>query len=216
YRLAILQDDRVFEKQSAEIQNNLVIDLLLDASSSRMRQQESIAAQAYTIAKSLVTCNIPVQVSAFRSLRGFTAIQILKKYDEQQCEKIFRYFASGFNRDGLALQALDKIIDRDEKKHIIFVLTDASPLDSTKMPPEKGSIFLREYDGIAALEDTKEAVKLLREKGNYVAAIFTGSSTHLANAHRIYGHYFLRIQKVEQLADGLGELLHQALREIFD
>ena len=82
------------------------------------------------------------------------------------------------------------------------------------MPPEEGSIFNREYDGIAALKDTIEAVNELEKKGIYVAAIYTGPSTHLQTAHEIYQNRFVRIQKMEQLANGVSELLNLALREM--
>lgn len=218
YRISLLNDDTVFLKDSSQVQNELIVDLVLDASSSRMRSQEVIAAQAYTIAKSLTTSNIPVQVTAFRSLRGYTAIQVLKSYDEKECTKIFRYFASGWNRDGLALRAINKLLKEGEEysKRIVIVLTDANPIDSTIMPPVEGSIFNRQYDGEAAINDTIEAVNELEKKGLYVAAIYTGPSSHLNTAHNIYQNRFIRIQKMEQLANGVSELLHQALRELND
>ena len=216
YRLKAVNDANVFLKDSGQVQNDLIIDLMLDASSSRMRTQEVIAAQAYTISKSLMNCSIPVQVSAFRSLRGYTAIQLLKSYTEKDCTKIFRYFASGWNRDGLAFRAISKLMDEGNEfsKRLLIVLTDANPIDSTVMPPEEGSIFNREYDGIAALKDTIEAVNELEKKGIYVAAIYTGPSTHLQSAHEIYQNRFVRIQKMEQLANGVSELLNLALREM--
>ena len=216
YRLKAVNDANVFLKDSGQVQNDLIIDLMLDASSSRMRTQEVIAAQAYTISKSLMNCNIPVQVSAFRSLRGYTAIQLLKSYTEKDCTKIFRYFASGWNRDGLAFKAISKLMDEGNEfsKRLLIVLTDANPIDSTIMPPEEGSIFNREYDGIAALKDTIEAVNELEKKGIYVAAIYTGPSTHLHAAHEIYQNRFVRIQKMEQLANGVSELLNMSLREM--
>ena len=218
YRLPTVNDASVFLKDSGNVQNDLIIDLVLDASSSRMRAQEIIAAQAYTISKSLMANNIPVQVTTFRSLRGYTAIQLLKSYTEKDCSKIFRYFASGWNRDGLAFRAISKLMEEGSEisKRILIVLTDANPIDSTNMPPEEGSIFNREYDGIAALKDTIEAVNELEKKGIYVAAIYTGPSTHLNAAHEIYQNRFVRIQKMEQLANGVSELLNQALRELND
>ena len=214
YRLKLLHDPYVFTRPGDEVENNLSVDILLDASSSRASAQEIIAAQAYILAKSLMRCHVPVQVSAFRSVKGFTVTQLLKSYTEADVNKIFRYYAAGWNRDGLAVRAVDKLTEKGGEKKLLLVLTDAHPNDSQKMPPEEGSIFTREYDGIAAVDDTIEAVKELREKGYMVGAIFTGKTSYLENLHAIYGKYYVRIRKTEQLAVGAGTLLTSMLREL--
>ncbi|MBR0093215.1 MAG: hypothetical protein IJP92_16130 [Lachnospiraceae bacterium] len=214
YRLKLLHDPYVFTRPGDEVENNLSVDILLDASSSRASAQEIIAAQAYILAKSLIRCHVPVQVSAFRSVKGFTVTQRLKSYTETDVNRIFRYYASGWNRDGLAVRAVEKLTEKGGEKKLLLVLTDAHPNDSQKMPPEEGSIFTREYDSVAAVDDTIEAVRELREKGIMIGAIFTGKTSYLENLHAIYGKYYVRIRKTEQLAVGAGTLLTQMLREL--
>lgn len=59
------------------------VDLLLDGSASRLHCQETIAAQGYILAKSLADCGIPVRVSSFCSLRGYTVLRVLKDFGEK-------------------------------------------------------------------------------------------------------------------------------------
>ena len=92
------------------------MDLLLDGSASRLHCQETIAAQGYILARNLAACGIPVRVSSFCSLRGYTVVRILKDFSEKNAaRKIFNYFAAGWNRDGLAL---DRKSTRLNSSHI--------------------------------------------------------------------------------------------------
>ena len=63
---------------------DFTVDLVLDASSSRCQEQENIAAQAYLITQSLQELQIPVQVTSFRSIHGYTILQLLKTYIHNQ------------------------------------------------------------------------------------------------------------------------------------
>ena len=219
YRLAVMDDPYVFERPGDEVEHDLSVDILLDASASRLNSQEEIASQAYVIAKSLEKCHVPVQVSAFRSLRGYTVLQLLKQYKDARCEGIFGYYAAGWNRDGLALKTAAAQMYQNSAvtysgKKILLILTDASPNDSTRMPAKEGSFFEREYEGEEAVRNTAEAVKSLRSLGIRTAAIYLGPNTNLENLHLIYGKEYVRIQKIEQLANGVSELLQMILREI--
>ncbi len=78
WRLPVLNDGRVFLRSEEESNPGFTVDLLLDGSASRLHCQETIAAQGYILARSLAACGIPVRVSSFCSLRGFTVVRILK------------------------------------------------------------------------------------------------------------------------------------------
>lgn len=216
YRMKLLKDPYVFTHPGNETENDISVDILLDASASRVKKQEIIAAQAYVLAQSLEKCHVPVQALAFRSVKGITVLQVLKDYKDHECRHIFRYWAGGWNRDGLAFRAADALIRKGDKqsKRILLILTDASPSDSTRMPPEQGSPFMREYDNYAAVADTAQAVKELRQSGVHVGAIFTGVSTHVENVRTIFGKQFVRVQQVDQLARAAGALLQMTLREM--
>lgn len=215
YRLPVLNDTRVFLKDGEEIEPEIVVDLLLDASQSRMNVQEIIASEAYIIAKSLEKAHLPVRVCTFRSLRGYTVLEVLKNWTEHGCEGIARYFAGGWNRDALALEAMGRLNDDAllrGKQRILLVLTDASPNDSTPFAAA-GTLIPREYEGADAVKAAEDAVRALRAEGLRVGAVFHGSTAHLESAHQIYGHAYVRIQKAAQLAQGVSDLLLMLLRE---
>ena len=87
WREPVLGDDRVFLRQDQEPKPGFSVDLLLDGSASRLHCQETIAAQGYILAKSLLNCGIPVRVTSFCSLRGYTVLRVLKEYGDKQGER---------------------------------------------------------------------------------------------------------------------------------
>ena len=62
WRATELSDPRVFMDVIREEQADFSVDLLLDASASRIEVQELIAAQAYIIAAALRICGIPLSL----------------------------------------------------------------------------------------------------------------------------------------------------------
>jgi len=216
YRLALFQDPMVFTRPGDETEKHIRIDLLLDASASRLRAQEMIAAQTVVLAKSLLSVHVPVRVLAFRSLRGYTVLQCLKGYDEKDTSGIFSYFASGWNRDSLALKTVGRLILSDdpseEDAHVLFVLTDANPDDSTHIPGE-GTHLDEEYEGAAAVRDTADAVHGLRKKKIRTLALYLGSTAHVDNLHLIYGNTDTAVRNLETLSSRVADLLSGALTQ---
>ncbi len=216
WRLPVLNDATVFLKNGEETEPEICVDLLLDASQSRMHSQEVLSAEAAIIARSLAKIHIPVRVTAFRSLKSHTVLEILKDFGTSDCRGLLRYYAGGWNRDGLAIEALghlDNEAAMQGRQRILLVLTDGSPNDSTPIPAE-GLLLSREYEGEAAVAAAEEAVRRLRASGVRVGAVFHGNTAHLENVHRIYGHAYVRIQKASQLAQGVSDLMLMLLREM--
>ena len=215
YRLPILNDARVFFRDGEETETEICVDLLLDASQSRMNVQEIVSAESYIIAASLEKLHVPVRVSAFRSLRGYTVIDVLKDWNKRDCRGLSRYYAAGWNRDGLALETIGRLDDDPilaGKRRLLLVLTDASPNDSAPLAAQ-GLRLPREYEGAAAVKAAEDAVRLLRNGGIRVGAVFHGNTSHLDDLHQIYGHACVRIRKASQLAQGVSDLLLMLLRE---
>lgn len=216
YRLPVLHDPDVFLHAGEETERSISVDLLLDASASRLNYQEQLCAEAYVIAKSFQEARVPVQVETFRSLRGFTVLQILKERSTRDCSRIFSYFAGGWNRDGLGLRLAGNFLPAkiNSERRILLVLTDASPNDSTKIPPAQGQPLARNYQGKAAVLDAAAAVKELRGDGVLVGAIFLGPTLYLENLHTIYGKESVRIHRIEQLEEAAAGLLEMLLRGV--
>lgn len=218
YRIRAMHDLNVFCREIVYPLPDFTVDLVLDASSSRYREQEGIAAQAYMIARSLMNLQIPVQVVSFRSVRGYTVLQRLKGYEEtENAEGIFHYYTAGNNRDGLAFQAVRALMEQsgyERQKRIVLVLTDAMPSDAYKAFVPGRLRSSRDYDEALAVEDTCAAVRSLRQKGMRVAAIFWGGNYAVDNLRKIYGDFFVRIRMISQLTDAVINLLLRILAEL--
>ena len=217
WRAPVLDDARVFRCAEEENQPAFTVDLLLDASASRLHCQEVIAAQGSILAESLANCGIPVRVSAFSSLRGYTVLRVLKDFADKNRQNINRYFASGWNRDGLALLAAGDLLDfapGPAPRHLLILLTDASPDDSHKILPSGKVPLSRDYDGQIGVDDTAEEVRALRAQGIRVAAVFMGENASVPAANAVYGRDLARIRRIDQLAATAGRLIQDEIREL--
>ena len=216
WREPILRDDRVFLRADEEPHPGFTVDLMLDGSASRLHCQETIAIQGYILAKSLASCGIPVRVTSFCSLRGYTVLRILKDLGDKNGErKVFDYFAAGWNRDGLALRGAGELMrSAPADKHLLILLTDASPDDSHKILPSGKVPLSRDYDGQAGIDDTADEVRALRAQGVRVAAVFMGENESVPAANAIYGRDLARIRRMDQLAAAAGRLIQTEIQEL--
>lgn len=219
WREPVLGDDRVFLRQEQEPRPGFSVDLLLDGSASRLHCQETIAAQGYILAKSLLNCGIPVRVTSFCSLRGYTVLRVLKSFTDKNRQNIFRYFASGWNRDGLALRAAGDLIryaPGPAPRHLMILLTDASPNDSRRIPPTAENPLGCAYEDAAGVADTAAQVRTLQRQGVRVSAVFMGEDSSAGAAAQIYGQNMARIRGMDQLARAAGRLIQNEIRELGD
>ena len=216
----MLYDDRVFLRSDEESRPGFAVDLMLDASASRLHCQESIAIQGYLLAKSLVSCGIPVRVTGFCSLRGYTVLRVLKDFGDKNGEhRVFDYFAAGWNRDGLALRAAGDLVSFDPgpaPRHLLILLTDASPNDSRRVPPSPEQPLGCDYGGSYGVDDAAAEVRTLQRMGLRVSAVFMGEDSSSHDAERIYGKNLARIRGMDQLARAAGRLIQNEIRELGD
>ena len=219
WRAPLLNDSRVFRCAEEENNPSFTVDLLLDASASRLHCQEVIAAQGSILAQSLAACGIPVRVTAFSSLRGYTVLRVLKSFSDKKLQSINQYFASGWNRDGLALRAAGDLVAFDPgpaAQHLLIFLTDASPNDSRRVPPSPEQPLGCDYGGAYGVDDAAAEVRALRRKGLRVSAVFMGEDSSIPAAERIYGKNLARIRGMDQLARAAGQLIQNEIRELGD
>ena len=137
----------------------MIVDILLDASASQNRRQEQLATQGYILAEALTRCAIPVRVLSYCSVSGCTVLREYRDYRENQGnDRIFAFAAAGWNRDGLALRAVDWLLRRTgEQQRLLLVLTDANPNDDTRLPGTGNQVFSRDYSGKPAVADAGRA-----------------------------------------------------------
>lgn len=214
WRAAALSDRRVFVRETDSARPGFSVDLLLDASSSRMHCQEAVAAQGYILAESLARCGVPVRVSGFCSLRGYTVLRVLKDFGDSSGQ-VFRYFAAGWNRDGLVLRAAGELLDSPpEQKRLLLLLTDASPNDSHRISPGGKYPFGRDYADTPAVEDAAREVRALSQRGFRVGAVFMGPNLNAPTAETIYGTGLACIRSMDQLASAAGRLIRAEIQEL--
>ena len=209
----------MFRCAEEENQPSFTVDLLLDASASRLHCQEVIAAQGTILAQSLAACSIPVRVSSFCSLRGYTVLRVLKGFADKSLQGIDQYFASGWNRDGLALRAAGDLVSFDPgpaPRHLLILLTDASPNDSRRVLPSPEQPLGCDYGGSYGVDDAAAEVRTLRRNGLRVSAVFMGEDSSSHDAERIYGKNLARIRGMDQLARAAGRLIQNEIRELGD
>ena len=219
YRIPAMHDLSVFYREIIWPVPDFSVDLVLDASSSRCNEQEAIAAQAYLIAASFLSLQIPVQVTSFRSIRDYTVLQSLKTYEDASADGIFHYFTAGNNRDGLAFQAIRALMERSDHPHtkrIVLILTDAMPSDSRKAWLENSLLHGKDYREELAVEDTRDAIRSLRADSISVAAIFWGGDYAISSLRRIYGDSFIRIKQIQQFPDAVSGLLMRMLDQMHE
>lgn len=219
WRAPTFNDSRVFLCAEDENRPSFTVDLLLDASASRLHCQEVIAAQGMILAESLANSGIPVRVSSFCSLRGYTVLRVLKSFGDKSRQGINSYFASGWNRDGLALRAAGDLLalyPGPAARHLLILLTDASPNDSRRILPSPENPLGHDYGGQAGIQDAAAEVRALKRKNIRTAAVFMGESEAAGSAEMIYGKNLARIRSTDQLARAAGILIQNEIREIDD
>ena len=213
WRGVYLDDDKVFTKIQQSDPGQLAVDLLLDASSSQVDRQAVVAAQGYMIAEALTRCHIPVRVTSFCSLSGYTVLTRYRDYQEQdRNERIFRYFTTGCNRDGLAIRALAREIEESSYEHkLVILLSDAKPNDVIQLYRDGTYVDYARDNGI---ENTAMEVRSLLFRDIPVVCVFTGNDDDIPAAHTIYGRNFAHIRSLDQFADTVGTLIQNQIRSL--
>ena len=215
WRAAALDDARVFTRTSQEHPGGLSVDILLDGSASQNQQQEKLSTQAYILSESLTRCGIPVRVTAFCSVSGCTVLRVLWDYGQRSGDGVFDYVAAGWNRDGLALRAMNWLLRRQPlgDRSLLLVLSDASPNDDQPIPLSGLPVGGHGYTGERGIADTAAEAARLRLQGVTPVCIFTGTDREVPAARRIYGAAMTRIPSVGWFADAVTKLLQDQLRK---
>lgn len=215
WRAIKLNDDKVFVKNEQDDMGDLCVDILLDASTSQQSRQEIVSSQGYMIAQSLTKCGIPCRVMSFCSMTGYTIMRIFRDYTRpQDNEKIFDYVSNGCNRDGLAIAAARHLMNRSNYEHkLLIVLSDVKPNDVIKIRSSAQAEAVP-YERQAGITNTAFEVRKARAEGISVVCVFTGEDEDLPSAKLVYGRDFARIQSLDKLADTVGMLIQNQIKNL--
>ena len=215
WRAAKLQDGSVFKRTEQGNMGDLSVDILLDASTSQETRQARVATQGYIIAEALTRCGIPCRVMSFCSMTGYTILRVFRDYGEARAnEKIFEYVSNGCNRDGLAVRTVHELMNSSPYEHkVLILLSDVKPHDAVRIPSEDSGEYTP-YEQEAGVRDTAAEVRRARADGIAVVCVFTGEEKDVPNARLVYAKDFTKIPSVDLLADAVGTLLQNQIRNL--
>ncbi|KGF03972.1 vWA domain-containing protein [Anaerococcus lactolyticus] len=203
WKASVLKDFNIFDNVENDDVSTFKVDLLLDSSASQRNRQEVIANQAYIIENAMDEVGIPIRVMSFSTLRDHTVFNLFRDYNEKHNNKeIFKYFASGSNRDGLAFKVLNELIDKtkDNEKHIVIILSDGRPNDEKANINTVKLLEKEQYVGDVAVNDTAKEIRNIKNEEISVLGVFTGEDEDIENGKLIYGTDFCRITSLENFS----------------
>ena len=212
WRIGRTRDAKVFQQEIKGDASDFVVDVLIDASGSQMKRQGEVALQAYIISEALSNVDIPHRVMSFCTFWDYTILHRFREYDDPRTanENIFNYVTSSNNRDGLAIKTAGHgLLQREEDKKILIVLSDGKPYDAIINRPNARNP--EPYKGKAAITDTATEVRRLRNLDVRVLGVFAGEEKDLSTEKKIFGKDFAYIRDISNFSRIVGRYLTKQL-----
>lgn len=212
WRIGRSSEATVFQRELKADAADFVVDVLIDASGSQMSRQGEVALQAYIISEALSNVEIPHRVMSFCTFWDYTILHRFREYDDPRTanDNIFNYVTSSNNRDGLALKTAGYgLLQREEEKKILIVLSDGRPYDVIVNRPNARNP--RPYQGAVAISDTATEVRLLRNLDVSVLGVFAGEEKDLSTEKKIFGKDFAYIRDIRNFSKIVGRYLTRQL-----
>ena len=214
WRLGRSSDAQVFRRELKGDSSDFVVDVLIDASGSQMSRQGEVALQAYIISEALSNAELPHRVMSYCTFWDYTILHRFREYDDQRSanENIFNYVTSSNNRDGLASRAAGYgLLNREEEKKILIILSDGRPYDVIVNRPNAKNPA--PYHGKYAITDTAAQIRKLRSQGVSVLGVFAGEEKDLATEKKIFGKDFAYIRNITGFSKIVGRYLTKQLED---
>ena len=212
WRIGRTNDAKLFQQELKGEISDFVVDVLIDASGSQMKRQGDVALQAYIISEALSNVDIPHRVMSFCTFWDYTIMHRFRRYDDPRSENdnIFNYVTSSNNRDGLAIRTAGyDLLQREEEKKIMIILSDGRPYDVIINRPN--AKIPEPYQGKAAIADTATEVRRLRNLDVSVLGVFAGEEKDLATEKKIFGKDFAYIRDIANFSKIVGRYLTKQL-----
>ena len=212
WRVGRSTDAKVFRRELIADSSEFVVDVLMDASCSQRSRQGDVALQGYIISEALSNAQIPHRVMSFCTFWDYTILHRFRDYDDDRKANanLFEYNTSSNNRDGLAIKAAGyELLQRDEEKKIMIILSDGKPYDVIVNRPNARNP--QPYQGKYAVRDTGFEVRKLRNMGVSVLGVFAGEDKDLATEKKIFGKDFAYIREITNFSKIVGRYLTKQL-----
>ncbi len=214
WNLGRTSNRKLFERTQKRDSSEFVVDVLIDASGSQRSRQSQVALQAFMISRALSNVKIPHRVMGFCTFWDYTVMRRFREYEEgaEADERIFEFYGSSNNRDGLAIRAATwGLCQRTEENKILIVLSDGHPNDIIVNRP--GSRNPAPYYGDYAVRDTATEVRKARGLDICVLGVFAGEEEDLTAERRIFGKDFAYIRQIRNFSPVVGRYLKKQLTE---
>ena len=214
WRLGRSSDAQVFKRELKGDSSDFVVDVLIDASGSQMSRQGEVALQAYIISEALSNAELPHREMSYCTFWDYTILHRFREYDDPRSanENIFNYVTSSNNRDGLAIRAAGYgLLNREEEKKILIILSDGRPYDVIVNRPNAKNPA--PYHGKYAITDTAAQIRKLRSQGVSVLGVFAGEEKDLATEKKIFGKDFAYIRNITGFSKIVGRYLTKQLED---
>ena len=214
WRLGRSSEATIFKREIKGDSADFVVDVLIDASGSQMSRQGEVALQAYIISEALSNVGLSHRVMSYCTFWDYTILHRFREYDDPKSanENIFNYVTSSNNRDGLAIRAAGYgLLQREEEKKILIILSDGRPYDVIVNRPNAKNPA--PYHGNYAVTDTAAQIRKLRSSGVSVLGIFAGEEKDLATEKKIFGKDFAYIRNITGFSKIVGRYLTKQLEE---
>ena len=208
------RDAQVFKRELKGDSSDFVVDVLIDASGSQMSRQGEVALQAYIISEALSNAELPHRVMSYCTFWDYTILHRFREYDDPRSanENIFNYVTSSNNRDGLAIRAAGYgLLNREEEKKILIILSDGRPYDVIVNRPNAKNPA--PYHGKYAITDTAAQISKMRSQGVSVLGVFAGEEKDLATEKKIFGKDFAYIRNITGFSKIVGRYLTKQLED---
>ena len=186
------------------------MEILIDASGSQAGQTEPGGFSGLHFKRCPQYCRDPPSGYRFCTLGAYTILTLFRDFDEDRelDQRIFEFYGSANNRDGLAVKAAAAGLDqRKEENKILILLSDGRPNDIMAGSQNPGYTLPRAkkpekepYCLDFALRDTAGEVRKLRNRKIAVLGVFAGEEEDLAAEKKIFGKDFAYIRDLSGFA----------------
>ncbi|PID82214.1 MAG: hypothetical protein CSB16_02445 [Clostridiales bacterium] len=198
YKGMYLNNPNIFKTRSIDVKKPFVCEILLDGSGSLDNKQTNVSEIAYIISEAFNRVGVRTKVSAFSNYVEYIIFRQYKSFNSSDNEMIKNYYATGMNRDSLALNIVkDDLLNFEEKKLVIY-LNDGYPND-INIVNQFGGFSRKDYDGKVAINDIKSTVLDFKKQGVHLLSIYLGRDKRIKDASEMYGDNLIYLHRVEEL-----------------
>lgn len=214
WKIGRTKEYRVFDRETKKQNEEVVVELLIDASGSQQKRQNYVALQGFVVSRALSRAGIAHRAMSFCTFWNYTILHRFRDYeDPQEADmNLFEFRGSSNNRDGLAIRmSTESLLKREEPNKVLIVLSDGRPNDRNVNRPNAPDAPL--YTGDYALKDTALEVRRARSLGISVLGVFMGEEQDLIAERKIFGKDFAYIKNIENFSNVVGTYLRRQLEE---